>query len=263
MCAIVGRWSCERDGSLVHPDFGTLRVMTSARAGGARGQYFQVLRRGVWPGRNTLGRPPRFPACSAGADRGSTAVLFGLWDPVSPDGRATLQKMSDPRPMFIINPVAGGGRGRRAHATIGEFLAPRASGGVEFAFTERPGCSQRTDLHAPRVGICNFRCDVGARKPTPAGRGALVAPDASNHRRSSAEAGNLGLPARFFLDSLRGPQPAEQEATLLRQLAASDATLESGEEIGASDDGGHQRRRRRCPRCQPSHHSHRYGLRPE
>lgn len=47
--------------------------------------------------------------------------------------------MSDPRPIFIVNPVAGGGRGRRAHAAIGEFLAARPTNDAEFAFTERPG----------------------------------------------------------------------------------------------------------------------------
>jgi diacylglycerol kinase (ATP) len=47
--------------------------------------------------------------------------------------------MSDPRPIFIINPVAGGGRGRRAQAAIRESLGPRAIDDVEFAFTERPG----------------------------------------------------------------------------------------------------------------------------
>ena len=41
--------------------------------------------------------------------------------------------------MFIINPVAGGGRGRDAQATITEFLGPHAVGDVEFATTERPG----------------------------------------------------------------------------------------------------------------------------
>ena len=47
--------------------------------------------------------------------------------------------MSDLRPAFIINPVAGGGRGRRAHAAIVTLLGQRASGAAEFAFTERPG----------------------------------------------------------------------------------------------------------------------------
>lgn len=41
--------------------------------------------------------------------------------------------------MFIINPVAGGGRGRRARAAISELLAPRPSTDVEFVLTERPG----------------------------------------------------------------------------------------------------------------------------
>lgn len=47
--------------------------------------------------------------------------------------------MSGPRPMFIVNPVAGGGRGRRAHASIVTLLGHQASDEVEFAFTERPG----------------------------------------------------------------------------------------------------------------------------
>ena len=47
--------------------------------------------------------------------------------------------MSHPRPVFIINPVAGGGRGRRAQATITEFLGPRTGRDAQFAFTERPG----------------------------------------------------------------------------------------------------------------------------
>lgn len=51
----------------------------------------------------------------------------------------TLQKMSDPRPMFVINPVAGGGRGRRAQAAIREYLGPRPGTDVEFALTQRPG----------------------------------------------------------------------------------------------------------------------------
>ncbi|MEP7082007.1 MAG: diacylglycerol kinase family protein [Chloroflexota bacterium] len=47
--------------------------------------------------------------------------------------------MSQPRPVFIINPVAGGGRGRRAQATITEFLGPRTGTDAQFAVTERPG----------------------------------------------------------------------------------------------------------------------------
>jgi len=47
--------------------------------------------------------------------------------------------MSGPRPLFIVNPVAGGGRGRRAQAAITEFLGPQAGTDAEFAITERPG----------------------------------------------------------------------------------------------------------------------------
>ena len=46
--------------------------------------------------------------------------------------------MSDPRPIFVINPVAGGGRGRRAQAAIFESLPSSARRDAEFTFTDGP-----------------------------------------------------------------------------------------------------------------------------
>ncbi len=113
--------------------------MTPARVGGPRGQYFQVLTRGAWLLRNTPRRPPGIPARSGRPDGGSPRVLFRPQDQVPADRRTTLPTMSEPRPMFIINPVAGGGRGRRAQAQIVTLLGQRASRAVEFASTQRPG----------------------------------------------------------------------------------------------------------------------------
>jgi len=44
-----------------------------------------------------------------------------------------------PSALFIVNPTAGGGRGRRAQARIADLLSHSQFADAEFAFTERPG----------------------------------------------------------------------------------------------------------------------------
>jgi diacylglycerol kinase (ATP) len=86
--------------------------------------------------------------------------------------------MTRPRPMFVVNPAAGGGRGRRVAALVRARLDERGVTGAEVVFTERPGHATTLARDAAAAGFAPIVGVAGDGTLSEIANGLLDAEDA-------------------------------------------------------------------------------------